>query len=102
LLPAFYWILLDPEDGGSAFLRNVGEPLLLYTESHVPEDSALHSHCPEYLKSNGSAVRVKERPASVTESWRRVVGSPTLPTSGVDRLYCPLVAVTRLQDSVRQ
>jgi hypothetical protein len=44
--------LCEPEDGGSKFPQNVSEHLVTYTASHNPEDSTLHSHRCENLRSN--------------------------------------------------
>jgi hypothetical protein len=43
-------IFFDPEDGGDIFLRNIGW-LSMATLRYIPEDSILHNHCCENLKS---------------------------------------------------
>jgi hypothetical protein len=40
------YLRLDPEDGGSAFLWNIGKRLPEYTV-YIPENSVLHSHYDE-------------------------------------------------------
>jgi hypothetical protein len=63
LIPGFFLgLFFDPEYGGSTFLRNGGELLLNY----MPEDSFLHSHQCENLKSS---VRYNCPCAS---HWRRI------------------------------
>jgi hypothetical protein len=47
-------LLFDPEDGGSTLLRNVGR---LYCTTQ-PDDSTLHSHCRENLRSNEEDIKI--------------------------------------------
>jgi hypothetical protein len=48
-VPSSLAVSFNPDDGDAIFLRNIG--LTRAIQRHIPEDSILHSHCRENLKS---------------------------------------------------